>query len=284
VTRLTTLPDAHAAAEYAAREIARTLREAVDRRGVAHLALAGGNTPRLAYQLLAGLIDDWSAVELWYGDERCVEPDDPESNHRLVAESLLAYIPAAVRQPDIPAAVRQPDIPAAVRQPDREPVAQASPKQRVLPLEHRILGELGPDAAAQAYATELRARAAPAAQGGLPALDVSLVGIGEDGHTASLFPGHPEVEDSSGALCLPVRNSPKPPPERVTLSLPVLRAARCSLLLATGAGKAEALAAALAGPDPRVPASLLASERLHVVADTAAAARAHPDDPSRRAP
>ena len=73
------------------------------------------------------------------------------------------------------------------------------------------------------------------------------MGIGEDGHTASLFPGHPEVEDSSGALCLPVRNSPKPPSERVTLSLSVLRAARCSLLLAAGAGKAEALAAVWRG-------------------------------------
>jgi 6-phosphogluconolactonase len=247
VTRLTTLPDAHAAAEYAAGEIARALREAVDRRGVAHLALAGGNTPRPAYQLLAGLIEDWSAVELWYGDERCVPPEDPESNHRLVAESLLAHIPGAP------------------------------------PREHRIRGELGPEEAAREYAAELRARVAPADQDGLPVLDVALLGIGEDGHTASLFPGHPEVEDSSGSLCLPVYNSPKPPPRRVTLSLPMLRAARCSLLLVTGAGKAEALAAALAGggrgPDPRVPASLLASERLHVVADAAAAARTAPEAP-----
>ncbi len=142
--------------------------------------------------------------------------------------------------------------------------------------------------AAREYAEELRAAVAAAEPGGLPALDVSLVGIGEDGHTASLFPGHPEVEDSSGALCLPVRNSPKPPPERVTLSLPVLRAARCSLLLVAGAGKAEALAAALAGGgrDPGggrgldSPASLLASERLHVVADAAAAARIDSSDSS----
>ncbi|HEV3323891.1 MAG TPA: 6-phosphogluconolactonase [Solirubrobacteraceae bacterium] len=245
MTRLTTLPDPQAAAEYAAGEIAQALREALERRGVAHLALSGGSTPRAAYQVLAGLLEDWKAVELWYGDERCVAPDDPESTHRLVAESLLAHIPG---------------------------------DGRAAPIEHRVRGELGPEAAAQEYAAELRAAVAPAEPGGLPALDVSLVGIGEDGHTASLFPGHPEVEDSSGALCLPVRNSPKPPPERVTLSLPVLRAARCSLLLVAGAGKAEALAAALAGPDPRVPASLLASERLHVVADAAAAARARPGD------
>jgi 6-phosphogluconolactonase len=280
VTRLTILPDPQAAAEYAAQEIARALREALDRRGVAHLALSGGNTPRAAYQSLAVLLEDWSAVELWYGDERCVGPDDPESTHLLVVESLLAHIPNGER---------------------------AGPK------EHRVRGELDPETAAREYGEELRASVAPAEPGdplsldiglpsldirlstpdiglpspdiglpapdiGLPALDVSLVGIGEDGHTASLFPGHPEVEDSSGALCLPVRNSPKPPPERVTLSLPVLRAARCSLLLVAGAGKAEALAAALAGPDPRVPASLLVSERLHVVADAAAAARVRPDN------
>ncbi len=240
MSRLTTLPDPQAAAEYAAGEIARALREALDRRGVAHFALSGGTTPRAAYRALAGLLEDWSAVELWYGDERCVGPEDPESTHRLVVESLLAHIHGHA------------------------------------PREHRVRGELGPEAAAREYGEEVGAAVAPAEPGGLPTLDVSLVGIGEDGHTASLFPGHPEVEDSSGALCLPVRNSPKPPPERVTLSLPVLRAARYTLLLVAGAGKADALAAALAGggrgPDPRVPASLLVSERLHVVADAAAAA------------
>jgi 6-phosphogluconolactonase len=245
VTRLTTVADPEAAAQRAAELIARALRDAVQRRGVAHLGLAGGNTPRRAYELLAGLLDDWSAVELWYGDERCVGPDNPESTHLLVVESLLAHIAAS---------------------------------GRAGPIEHRVRGELDPETAAREYAEELRAKLPAAELGGLPALDVSLVGIGEDGHTASLFPGHPEVEDSSGALCLPVRDSPKPPPERVTLSLPVLRAARYSLLLVAGAGKAEALAVALAGPDPRVPASLLVSERLHVVADAAAAARVHPDD------
>ncbi len=248
MSRLTILPDPRSAAEHAAGEIARALREALERRGVAHFALSGGSTPRIAYQSLAGLLEDWSAVQLWYGDERCVGPDDPESTHLLVEEALLAHIPGSGRAGG--------------------------------PIEHRVRGELDPETAAREYAEELRAAVPAAEPGGLPVLDVSLVGIGEDGHTASLFPGHPEVEDSSGALCLPVRNSPKPPPERVTLSLPVLRAARCSLLLVAGAGKAEALAAALAGPDPRVPASLLVSERLRVVADAAAASRIDPSDSS----
>ncbi len=210
----------------------------MERRGIAHLSLAGGSTPRPAYFLLAGLLEDWSAVELWYGDERCVAPEDPESNHQLVSCTLLAGLP----DPPLGRTSTASSASSAPRRP-------------------------------RAYETQLRARVAPAEGGGLPALDVALLGLGEDGHTASLFPGFPEVDDASGALCLPVRDAPKPPPERVTLSLPVLRAARCCLLLVTGAGKASALAAVLAGPDPRVPASLLGSERLLVVADAAAAGR-----------
>ncbi|MGH2854086.1 MAG: 6-phosphogluconolactonase [Solirubrobacteraceae bacterium] len=266
MTKLTVLPDAQAAARYAAHEVARVLREAGERRGAAHLSLAGGTTPRRAYELLAGLLEDWSAVELWYGDERCVGPDDPESNHQLVAGSLLAGISAG--PPGL-----EPSEPGRLEQ-AREPAQGRAGGPR----EHRILGELGPDAAARAYATLLRERVPPAAEGSgagrLPVLDLALLGLGEDGHTASLFPGHPEVQDDSGELCLPVRDAPKPPPERVTLSLPVLRAARHCLLLATGAGKAPALAAVLAGPGGRgsdIPASLLASERLHIVVDAAAA-------------
>jgi 6-phosphogluconolactonase len=244
VTRLTTAADPEAAARRTAELIAQGLRDALHRRGVAHLALAGGNTPRRAYELLAGLLDDWGAVELWYGDERCVDPKDPQSNHRLVADSLLAHIHGPA------------------------------------PLEHRILGELGPEAAAAAYSEQLQARIPPAEVGGPPALDVALLGLGEDGHTASLFPGHPQVLEDSGALCLAVHDAPKPPPERVTLSLPVLRAARHCLLLATGAGKADAVAAVLAGPDPHVPASLLASGRLQIVIDDDAA----PGPPQDRSP
>ncbi len=256
MTLLRTFADPEAAAAHAAAEIASVLQEAVELRGVAHLSLAGGSTPRRAYELLAGLLQDWSAVELWYGDERCVDPSDPESNHQLVACTLLALVPAHSEQAGTHGAP--------------EGTTPAAPGMTG-PHENRLPGELGPEAAARAYAALLHERVAPAQEGGPPALDLAVLGLGEDGHTASLFPGHPAVEDDSGALCLPVRNAPKPPPERVTLSLSVLRAARHCLLLVTGAGKASALAAVLAGPDPRVPASLLASERLHVVVDAAAA-------------
>lgn len=242
MTALTTVADAQEAAQLAARELARLIRDSLERRGRAHVALAGGSTPRAAYELLAGLLPDWSAVELWYGDERCVGPEDPESNHHMVSEALLGRIVGAA------------------------------------PQVHRIRGELGAEEAARLYAEELRT-GVPAdgsardttSGSALPVLDVALLGIGEDGHTASLFGGHPEVCDESGALCLPVHDAPKPPPDRVTLAMAVLRAARHSMLLVAGAAKADALAAALAGPDPHVPASLLSSERLLVIADVAAA-------------
>lgn len=234
MTQLSRFADSADATRFAAREIAETLREALRLRGRAHLGLSGGNTPRPTYEALATLLEDWSAVELWYGDERCVAPEDPESTHRLVVEALLSRIPG-------------------------EP-----------PHEHRVTGELGAEPAARRYEEELRV-SVPSAEHAVPALDLALLGLGEDGHTASLFPGHPEVEDRSGALCLPVHDAPKPPPDRVTLSLPLLRGARRCLLLVTGAGKAAALERVLAGPDPSVPASLLCAERLHVIADAAAA-------------
>lgn len=233
MTELVRLPDAHAAAEHAAREITRLLATALAARGIAHLSLAGGTTPRIAYNALPELVASWEGVNLWFGDERCVPPEDPDSNYRMVAESLLA---------------------------DERTAAAVV---------HRIRGELGPEPAAQEYSAALGAGVA-AGDDGVPVLDVSLLGLGEDGHTASLFPGHPELR-ATGAFALPVHDAPKPPPERVTLSLPVLRAARRTLLLTPGAGKREALAKLLRGPDPSVPASLLASDRLEAIADEAAA-------------
>ena len=231
--RMTTLSDAEAAAARAAEVLARLLREARAARGVAHLALAGGRTPARAYELLGPSLGDWANVHLWYGDERCVGPEDPDSNHRLVTETLLAHA----------------EVPA----------------EQV----HRMPGELGPEDGADAYARELAEHVA-ADEHGLPVLDVALLGLGEDGHTASLFPGSP-VLARSGAVCVGVTDSPKPPPERITLTMDVLRAARRCVLLAAGAAKADAVAAVVAGPDPHVPASLLREGRLEMIVDDAAA-------------
>jgi 6-phosphogluconolactonase len=123
---------------------------------------------------------------------------------------------------------------------------------------HPIAPELGPEGAAEAYARELDGTV----------LDVALNGMGPDGHTASLFPGFPQLQ--AEGICVAVHDSPKPPPDRITLTLGKLNESRRIVLLVTGAAKAPLLARVLAGPDPTVPASLLDRERLEIIADAAA--------------
>jgi len=237
VTRLTSCVDADTVAERAAAEVVRQLRHALDERGIAHLALSGGTTPGRTYELLAGMPVEWDRVEVWFADERCVAPEDEQSNYRLARETLL------------------------------DP-ADIAP-ERV----HRMEGELGPDDGARRYAQALAERVSSesGAEAGVPCLDVVVLGIGPDGHVASLFPGASTLDAGESAICEGVRDSPKPPPERITLSLAVLRAARNTLLLATGTSKADAIAAMLGEPSRHVPASLLARGRLTVIVDDAAA-------------
>jgi len=123
---------------------------------------------------------------------------------------------------------------------------------------HPLAVELGCEGAAAAYAEEL----------GDTVLDIAINGMGPDGHTASLFPGHPQIDAEGVAVC--VRDSPKPPSERVTLTLGKLNEARRIVVLVTGAEKAPMLARVIAGPDRAVPASLLARDRLEIIADAAA--------------
>ncbi len=259
MTRLITFADAESVAERAAREIAQHIERAREERSVAHLVLSGGTTPERSYELLVDALEDWQGVEVWFADERCVGPEHEDSNYRMARERLL----------------------------DRVPV----PAERV----HRMEGELGPERGAERYGQALRTGVAPGgapartgsgvpaagetrtANGSptsgeqrLPVLDVVVLGIGPDGHVASLFPDAPTLEAEEEAVCLGVHDSPKPPPQRITLSLAVLRAARRCLLLATTAGKAQAIAGALAEPTPHIPASLLRRERLTVIVDDAA--------------
>jgi 6-phosphogluconolactonase len=215
VTRVATPEEA---AERAAEVLATTIDAARTVRGEAHVALSGGSTVGAAYRLLGPRLPEWRDVHLWYGDERVVALDDPESTHRLASGTL--------------------DAPGAVW--------------------HPLAVELGCEGAAARYTQEL----------GDTVLDIALNGMGPDGHTASLFPGHPQLNATGIAVC--VRDSPKPPPERVTLTLPKLNETRRILLLVAGAEKAPMLARVLSGPDPEVPASLLARDRLEVIADAAA--------------
>jgi len=181
VTRLTTCLDADAVAERAAALIVRQLGRAREQRGVAHLALSGGSTPGATYRLLGADPSALEAVDVWFADERCVAPDDPESNYRLAAETLLN--PAAI------------------------------PAERV----HRMQGELGAAEGARRYEQEL-IEGLPSLGGGPPVLDVIVLGIGPDAHIASLFPGAETLDAGPEAICLPITDSPKPPPERITPS------------------------------------------------------------------
>jgi 6-phosphogluconolactonase len=240
MTRLTTLADPEAVAERAAAEIVRRLASAKRERGVAHLALSGGTTPGRTYELLAGDLprqaglEDWQNIEIWFADERCVGKDDPESNYKLAFETLLG--PAGISLEQV----------------------------------HRMEGELGPERGATRYEQALLDQVAER-DGVLPVFDVIVLGIGPDGHVASLFPGAPTLDAGEQAVCLAVHDSPKPPPDRITLSLAVLRAARRCLLLATSASKTDAVAAMLGEPTEHVPASLLAKNKLSVILGDAAA-------------
>jgi 6-phosphogluconolactonase len=210
--------DPETLARQAARDFVAAIAEAREARGVAHACLAGGSTPMRCYELLDGALDDWSGVHLWYGDERCVPFDDPESNHGQVKDRLRARGATW----------------------------------------HPMPGTLGPSEGALEYSREL----------GSTVLDITHLGMGPDGHTASLFPNHPLL-DAHG-VAVGISDSPKPPPERITLTLPKLNESRRVVLLVTGEGKSEALARVMAGPDRTYPASLLDRGKLLVMADNAA--------------
>lgn len=174
------------------------------------VALAGGGTPKPLYELLATAPYrdrlDWSRIEVFFGDERCVPPDSPRSNYRMAHAALLSKLP----------------LPAANV--------------------HRLRGEDEPALAALAYEHALRAVFRRA----WPRFDLVLLGIGDNGHTASLFPGCACLRERERAVCAQYVESQRE--WRLTLTLPVLDAAAAVWLLADGAGKADVLARVLDGP------------------------------------
>lgn len=188
----------------------------------AHIALAGGSTPRAAYERAAELGSEWSRATLWFGDERCVPPEHEHSNFGMAQRALL----------------------------DR--IASAPPDVR------RIEGERGPREAASAYERAL----SEAFGGGDPVLDLVLLGIGPDAHTASLFPRDGALaEDERLAVGVDTPGM-APLVPRVTMTLPVLSGAREVLFLVSGEDKAVAARRAFEGPpDPDAPASLVRPER-----------------------
>jgi len=210
--RVVVVRDVAALADQAAARIERVALDTPAGRS-ATIALAGGSTPRAAYQQLAARCPPWRRIEFFFGDERCVAPDAEGSNYGMARDALLHRIPVAPQQV------------------------------------HRILGELPPEEAARRAEQDLRAAVAGDPW---PELDLILLGMGPDGHTASLFPGAPELDETT-RLMVPVHRPEMPQPWRVSMTMPVLNAARRVLVLVSGAQKAPMVRRALDG-DPAVPA------------------------------
>ncbi|HEY4616243.1 MAG TPA: 6-phosphogluconolactonase [Citricoccus sp.] len=218
--------------EAAAHELLRVLAEAVQGRGRASAVLTGGGTGTgiLAAlgTLLAGPTDapalDWSGVHLWWGDERFLPAGDAERNEVQAAGALLDTL---VADHGLPAANVHP-MPAAGGSASADSPSQGA-----------VLDE-----AAQRYAADLARHAAvdPGPDPRLPAFDVVLLGVGPDAHVASLFPGLPGPT-STGRTVIGVEDSPKPPPERLSLTVEALNTARRLWFVVAGADKAEAVAA-----------------------------------------
>jgi 6-phosphogluconolactonase len=214
-------PDLNRLAQAAAQHILQIARQAIARGGNFNLVLSGGSTPRPVYELLSHEKTslDWAMVNVFWGDERCLSPDHAESNYRMVRETLLDNLPI--------------------------------PKGQV----YRIRGEAPPDWAAERYEQDLHAFfAQPALLGDRrsetdsPAFDLILLGMGDDGHIASLFPGSPALEETQRWVVAVAHDQPPPPlVPRITMTLPVINAAKHVFFLVSGESKAERLAEVISG-------------------------------------
>lgn len=208
---------AHDIGRHAAECFVSEAEKAIAKTGRFTVAFSGGSTPRHLFEALATLYlhtVSWDAIQFFWTDERCVPPDDPSSNFRLAHDTLLAKVP-----------VRDINI-------------------------HRIRGELTPEAAAAAYRDEIRVVFGPVSN---PTFDLIFLGIGEDGHTASLFPGNTdgasEVEVIEWVYVDELRGY------RVTMTLPLLNNAKKVIFMAAGKAKKKAISNVLQGLDATIPAA-----------------------------
>jgi 6-phosphogluconolactonase len=215
-TLVVVAPDPDVLASAVSARLVTRIIDAQAARGSAHVVLTGGRIAakvlRSVHEMAASGAIDWAKVDLWWGDERFLPAGDPERNETQARAALLdalALDPARV---------------------------------------HAMPASDGPDgddaeAAAARYAAELAAAASPGRE--LPHFDVLMLGVGEDGHVASIFPGHPSY-DFAGVTAAG-HNSPKPPPTRITLTLPTIRTAEEVWLIAAGPDKTDSVGAALEG-------------------------------------
>lgn len=218
------------------------VRKCVKRQGVAHVVLAGGSTARDVHRAIAAHPDrstvDWSAVHFWWGDERYLPEGDSERNEKQATDDMLDILGAS---------------PEAIHR---------------MPAYHP---DVTVEGAAERYATELAAYATSGA--GYPAFDIAFAGVGPDGHVLSVFPGFPQAQLDRETVA-GVDDSPQPPSQRITMSIPLVNRAGRLWLVASGADKAAAIGLALAGAHvSEVPAAGLSgthSTKLFIDAELAA--------------
>jgi len=216
-TEVVVCPDAAALAAQAADRIVAAASEAISHSGRFTLVLSGGSTPERTYALLAQSPRrdrlDWSRTWLFFGDERCVLPDDLRSNYRLANEALLK--PAHVDPDHVFPIPTSPGTPA--------------------------------DCAGK-YARALRSFFGLDAASDLPQFDLILLGLGDDGHTASLFPGKPSLDERIAWITWSPPGSLPPPVDRITFTFPLINSAREVMFLVSGAAKAGVMHEILEGP------------------------------------
>ncbi len=186
------------------------------------VVLSGGSTPRALYERLAGADYPWTSVECFFGDERCVPPDDDRANYRMAHEALLSRVPVRVHPVD------------------------------------------GARCDADGYERTLRERFDEALR-----FDLAIYGLGPDGHTASLFPGRPEVDEADRWVVTVPEAGLEPFVPRVSMTVPALSSVALGVFLVAGSDKRDALGRLLGGDD--IPAARLRPERLVILADRDAA-------------
>lgn len=242
-------PDPAALARRAVQYLVEMAGEAVEAQGRARIAISGGSTPKAAFELLADPNQPWrqrmpwEMLDLYWVDERCVPPDNAESNYRMTREALLDHVPLRPEQI------------------------------------HRMEGELDPEAAAARYEQELRS-SFPVGDDESPRFDLVALGLGTDGHTASLFPHTQALHEMSRLVA--ANRVPQKDTWRITLTWPVINRARSVFFLVSGEDKASVLKEVLTGPcdSERLPSQLIwpASGILTLILDEAAASLLPPTD------
>src|ERR1700744_5075578 len=238
--------DASLLAQAAAARLVTRLVDAVTAHGSASLVLTGGGIGTAVLTELAATpardAVDWRHVDIWWGDERFVPSGDPERNETGARDALLDHV-------DVDPARVHPMPPSDG--PDGD----------------------DPEAAAASYAAELEKAATPEDHGPVPSFEILMLGIGPEGHVASLFPGMPALYDERPAVA--VRGAPKPPPTRLSLTFPSINAAKEVWIICSGSDKAKAIAMALSDSGPvQVPAAgARGRQRTLFLIDSAAAAK-----------